>query len=56
MVLMRSLLLAAVFAAPAAAAELPDTQPGWVIERTEQGYAELIEKVDGASRRAPSTL
>jgi len=48
MVLMRTLLLAVLFAAPAAAAELPDTRPGWVIERTEQGYAELIENVDAA--------
>jgi uncharacterized protein (DUF302 family) len=53
MVLMRSLLVAAVFAAPAAAAELPDTRPGWVIERTEQGYAELIENVDGAVATSP---
>jgi len=35
MVLIRTLLLAVLFAAPAAAAELPDTRPGWVIERTE---------------------
>ena len=48
MTLVHSLLLAVLCAAPAAAGELPDTRPGWVIERTEQGYAELIEKVDGA--------
>ena len=53
MVLIRSLLLAAVFAGPAAAAELPDTRPGWVIERTEQGYAELIENVDAAVGASP---
>src|SRR5918995_6394914 len=54
MILVRSLLLAVLCAAPAAAGELPDTRPGWVIERTEQGYAELIENVDGAV--AASTL
>jgi uncharacterized protein (DUF302 family) len=53
MVLMRSLLLAIVFAAPVAAAELPDTRPGWVVERTERGYAELIENVDGAVAASP---
>ena len=53
MVLIRRLLLATVFAGPAAAAELPDTRPGWVIERTEQGYAELIENVDGAVAASP---
>lgn len=53
MVLTRSLLLVALFAAPAAAAELPDTRPGWVIERTGQGYAELIEQVDAAVAASP---
>jgi uncharacterized protein (DUF302 family) len=48
MVLTRSLLLAALFAAPAGAADLPDAKPGWVIERTGQGYTELIEQVDTA--------
>ena len=53
MILVRSLLLAVLCAAPAAAGELPDTRPGWVIERTEQGYAELIENVDGAVAASP---
>ena len=53
MVLTRSLLLAVLCAAPAAAGELPDTRPGWVIERTEQGYAELVENVDGAVAASP---
>jgi uncharacterized protein (DUF302 family) len=53
MILVSSLLLAVLCAAPAAAAELPDTRPGWVIERTEQGYAELIENVDGAVAASP---
>ena len=53
MLLIRSLLLALLFAAPAAVAELPDALPGWVIERTEQGYAELIEQVDAAVAASP---
>lgn len=50
-------LLAALFivliTGPAAAAELPETRPGWVIERTEQGYAELIEQLDAAVEASP---
>ena len=53
MVLTRSLLLAVLLAGPAAAAELPDALPGWVIERTEQGYAELIKQVDAAVAASP---
>ena len=53
MILVCSLLLAVLCAAPAAAAELPDTGLGWVIERTEQGYAELIENVDAAVGASP---
>jgi uncharacterized protein (DUF302 family) len=53
MLLIRSLLLAVFFAVPAAAAELPDALPGWVIERTGQGYAELIDQVDTAVAASP---
>ena len=53
MILVRSLLLAVLCAAPVAAGELPESRPGWVIERTEQGYAELIENVDGAVAASP---
>src|ERR671918_2031555 len=53
MVLTRSLLFAMLCVGPAAAVELPDARPGWVIERTEQGYAELIENVDGAVAASP---
>jgi uncharacterized protein (DUF302 family) len=53
MVLVRSLLLAILLVAPAAAAELPDALPGWVIEPTGQGYAELIEQVDAAVAASP---
>jgi uncharacterized protein (DUF302 family) len=53
MILVRSLLLAVLCAAPAAASELPDSRPGWIIERTEQGHAELIENVDGAVAASP---
>lgn len=53
MVLMRSLLLALLFTSPVAAAGLPDARPGWVIERTGHGYAELIERVDAAVAASP---
>lgn len=53
MVLTRSLLLAVLLAGPAAAGELPDALPGWVIERTGHGYTELIEQVDAAVAASP---
>jgi uncharacterized protein (DUF302 family) len=53
MVPTRSLLLAALLAGAAAAGELPDALPGWVIERTGHGYAELIEQVDAAVAASP---
>src|SRR5918996_2239040 len=53
MVLTRSLLFAMLCVGPAAAVELPDARPGWVIERTAQGYAELIEQVDAAVAASP---
>lgn len=53
MVLVRILLLAAFFAVPASASELPDARPGWVIERTEHGYEALIDQVDAAVGESP---
>src|SRR5919106_4584114 len=53
MVLTRSLLLAIVFVGPAAAVELPEARPGWVIERTAQEYTELAEQVDPAVAASP---
>jgi uncharacterized protein (DUF302 family) len=53
MVLTRSLLLALLFTGPAAAAELPDARPGWVIEPTAHGYGALIQQLDRAVAASP---
>lgn len=52
MLLARSLLLAILFAVPVGAAELP-ARSGWVIERTGDGYAALVDQVDAAVAASP---
>ena len=52
----RWLPLASIWIASTAWAELPAALPGWVIEPTGHGYAELVERVDAAVAKSPFTV
>jgi uncharacterized protein (DUF302 family) len=53
MSVMRWFPLALIWIASEAWAELPAALPGWVIEPTAHGYAELVERVDRAVTESP---
>jgi uncharacterized protein (DUF302 family) len=46
-------LLLPALAAPAPAAELPETLPGWIIIRTPHSYPTLVQRLDAAIAAAP---
>lgn len=46
-------LLAMLLSPPAIAGELTEALPGWVVERSPHGYAELVDRVDQAVAESP---